>query len=298
MVRYIFKKFGLGLTVFLLGCGVPVQFADSEGAQNCTQAQIQVNIAKFKDGKNYHDGSTSPAFNAVVECGSESIKPLIQLLSDRKAAVEVRRKSAGALLRIGNKVSEADVQAVVAVVADKTDNPEVRRDAAVALLPIGNISESHVKAVIAVVSDKTDNPGVRSNAGYALWNLGKASESDIKALVAVVADKTDNPGVRRDAADALGWIGKASESDVKAVVAVVANKTDNPEVRSKAVYALERIAFNLVQEKNNLSTEQLEKVIQPLTQALEAATSFEPYQQQIDNFRSHVQALKEERQSR
>jgi len=77
MTRCIYQKVSVALKISLLSCSLPLLLSSTASSQeqNCTQAQIQANIAKFKDSNKY---ILEDAVAAVAKCEAEAVKALIE----------------------------------------------------------------------------------------------------------------------------------------------------------------------------------------------------------------------------
>lgn len=128
MSRRIYLKMSVALRVSLLGCSLPLLFISPawSQSQNCSQAQIKANIAKFKDG---NESVIRQAVFDVSNCQSESVKPLIEALKDK--SVNVRSQAAYALVSIGESAKEAVPLLIKTLEQDK--EAWIRRIAADAL---------------------------------------------------------------------------------------------------------------------------------------------------------------------
>jgi hypothetical protein len=263
MARYILKQINLRLAVLLLSCWMPVLNVGLAQAQDqCSEAQIKANIAKFKGGKYYGAFFLAPVYDPVVKCQSKSIQPLIEVIRSKKANAEVRYKAANALGNsgIGSESSESDVKALVAVVADKQDDARIRVRAADALGNIDEDSELAIKALVAVVADTSDHP-----------KLDEGTQGTIHF-------KTTNIGV---VVDTLNHV-----------------RVYEGTVRFNVTNILEKIAFTLQKQKDQLSTEKLEKLVPEFEKALKVLEEEQDFKDTAENLRSYVTILKEEKQSR
>ena len=77
MTRCIYQKVSVALKISLLSCSLPLLLSSTASSQeqNCTQAQIQANIAKFKGSDQY---ILEDAVAAVAKCEAEAVKALIE----------------------------------------------------------------------------------------------------------------------------------------------------------------------------------------------------------------------------
>lgn len=104
MTRCIYQKVSLALKISLLSCSLPLLLSSTASSQeqNCTQAQIQANIKKFKSSD---QGIKNDAVTAVAKCKAEAVKPLIAALTNTDA--KIRSRAASALGRIGESAKSA-----------------------------------------------------------------------------------------------------------------------------------------------------------------------------------------------
>jgi HEAT repeat protein len=169
MTRCIYKKVFVAFKILLIGCSLPLLLSSTalSQEQNCTQAQIQANISKFKDT---NQSVSQAAVHAVVKCQSESIKPLIEALNDQSD--EVRENTAKALMEIGS-AEEAVPQLILSLQQDKSF--AVRMYVALAFAAMGESAKEAVPQLILSLQQDPDS-GVRSAIASTLRVLGVATQ--------------------------------------------------------------------------------------------------------------------------
>ncbi len=233
MTRCIYQKVSVALKISLLSCSLPLLLSSvaSSQEQNCSQAQIQANLEKFKSSdQDIHNDAVA----AVTKCKAEAVKPLIAALTNTDA--KIRSSAASALGYIGESAKSAVPQLIETLKLDQ--EPEVRGGAAYALGYIGESAKSAVPQLIeSLKQDKS--AGARGGAAIALGNIGESAKSAVPQLIeSLKQDKS--AGVRGGAASALGSIGESAKEVVPQLIESL--KLDQePEVRGGAAFALGNI---------------------------------------------------------
>jgi HEAT repeat protein len=175
--------------------------------------------------------------NAIYILGEiksyETVKPLIEMLTDESDDADVRRSVVYAL---GEIKSYEAVKPIIDVLTNKCDDVDVRRSVVYALGKIK--SYEAVKPLIDVLTDESDDVDVRRSVVYALGEI--KSYKAVKPLIDVLTDESDDVDVRRSVVYALGEIRHYEA--VKPLIEVLTDKRD--DVRRDAADALGKIHSN------------------------------------------------------
>ncbi|WP_256874803.1 HEAT repeat domain-containing protein [Nostoc sp. C057] len=131
MAQDISHKFTLCFKVSLFGFFLPLLLSSSIRSEECTQADIKVQIEKFK-----------AANDTVVKCGENAISSLAEALSNSDAAT--RTNAASALGKIG-WVAQDTVPDIVETLGDGDEN--VRRNSVRALIAIGRSAQQQANTI-------------------------------------------------------------------------------------------------------------------------------------------------------
>ncbi|MEO8893826.1 MAG: HEAT repeat domain-containing protein [Coleofasciculaceae cyanobacterium] len=183
-----------------------------ERQQNCTQAQIQANIDKFKSS----DYSvTMTAINAVANCKSLSVKPLIEALNAQSA--QVRRNAVKALGDIGAE-DKAKPQLIQSLIAKFKDSNESVRETAIHVVVV-KYQPEWIKPLIEALNNQSD--GIRENAAKALAQI--ASNPEIVPTEAIPQliqslQQDNNSSVRMYAAMAIAAIGESAKAAIPQLI--------------------------------------------------------------------------------
>ncbi|MHC5746725.1 MAG: NACHT domain-containing protein [Nostoc sp.] len=131
MAQDISHKFTLCFKVSFFGFFLPLLLSSSIRSEECTQADIKVQIEKFK-----------AANDTVVKCGENAISSLAEALSNSDAAT--RTNAASALGKIGWVAQDA-VPDIVETLGDGDEN--VRRNSVRALIAIGRSAQQQANTI-------------------------------------------------------------------------------------------------------------------------------------------------------
>lgn len=176
-----------------------------ERQQNCTQAQIQANIDKFKSS----DYSvTMTAINAVANCKSLSVKPLIEALNAQSA--QVRRNAVKALGDIGAE-DKAKPQLIQSLIAKFKDSNESVRETAIHVVVV-KYQPEWIKPLIEALNNQSD--GIRENAAKALAQIASNQNTvPTEAIPQLIQSlqQDNNSSVRMYAAMAIAAIGESAK---------------------------------------------------------------------------------------
>jgi len=214
MSRHIYKKTSVALKISLLSCSLPLllsspALSQSENfSQNCSQAQIKANIAKFRDSNKYVSQS---AAHAVVKCQPESMKPLIEAPNDQSD--DVRENAAKALGKIGSaeeavpQLIQAVPQLIQSLKQDK--NFSVRMYVALTIAAMGKSAKEAIPQLILSVQ-QDENFAVRAYAAGAFIYMGESGKAAIPQLIQSLQQDPDS-SVRAVAASTLRVLGVATQ---------------------------------------------------------------------------------------
>jgi HEAT repeat protein len=176
------------------------------------------------------------AFGAAADFGGPPEAILVEVLTNRGEAVEMRSCAAAALTNV-MPISEVALSALLIVLGDTDDEAEVRAGAATALGHARDAPDAVLPALADALSD--DEELVRASAALALaWgDVEPSADATLDALVEVLDD--DEPVVRCFAAGALGRIGPSAEAAVPQLAEAL--EDDQEFVRAAAAQALGEI---------------------------------------------------------
>ncbi|MGC1395618.1 MAG: HEAT repeat domain-containing protein [Coleofasciculaceae cyanobacterium] len=183
-----------------------------ERQQNCTQAQIQANIDKFKSS----DYSvTMTAINAVANCKSESLKLLIEALNNQSA--QVRENAVKALGDISAE-DKAEPQIIQSIIAKFKDSNRSVRGTAVHVVVV-KYQPAFIKPLIEALNNQSDL--VRENAARALGQI--ASNKKIVPTEAITQliqslKQDNNSSVRMYAAMTIAATGESAKAAIPQLI--------------------------------------------------------------------------------
>ena len=147
-----------------------------------------------------HDLVKKVIVQALVELGTKSAQPLIELLKDKKQIPKTREYAACAL---GGIKSADSVQALIEVLQDeKSSTVKYQIVKALAGIKVRGLEPIFIK----LLKNKSEEPLVRVWSAHALGELGANSEYALSPLFNALEEK--NIDVRCAAVNALSTIGK------------------------------------------------------------------------------------------
>lgn len=163
----IFGINNLALKLFIISFSFIVVFNRSVWGQNaCTEEVIKANIKQLEE-------------QAVIECGSKSVKLLVAALKQKDADLEVRKSAAYLLGEIGSEVEDVELES----------------------------NEAAINTLIDVLKQKDADPALRNNVAAALGSNWVNSKEVVDALIFVLQQKETHPSVHITAASILEKIG-------------------------------------------------------------------------------------------
>jgi len=144
---------------------------------------------------------------AIKKLGKEAIPQLLDIIANKEYKV-VFRKMAFELIRdIGPSAGEVNL--LIRIMKDKTDDPLIRGEAAWALGLTGSVEV--VDSLIEILSDKTEDLRLRKLSATSLGLIGDTRAEDL--LIFTALDKNENSKVRTASINALGHIKTSKAVD-------------------------------------------------------------------------------------
>lgn len=183
-----------------------------EQQQNCTQAQIQANIDKFKSSDH---SVTMTAINAVVSCKSESLKLLIEASNDQSA--QVRKNAIKALGDIA-AVYKAEPQIIQSLIAKFKDRNQSVRETAIHVVVV-KYQPAFIKPLIEALNNQSDH--IRENAAKALVQIASNQNTiPTEAIYQLIKSlqQDNNSSVRMYAAMAIAAIGESAKAAIPQLI--------------------------------------------------------------------------------
>jgi HEAT repeat protein len=177
--------------------------------------------------------------NALAQCGSLAVPPLVAMLKDPKQ--EVRRGAIRTLNLIGLEAKPA-VQPLIQVLLDLNNRVEVRASAAYALGNIRPQNKNTISVLLNVLKQDT-NDDVRAAVAYALGQNKATDREVVLELTKVLGSTGEDTTIRRFAARALGEIAEENRTSVQALAVptllkVIQNQDQDTIILAESAYAL------------------------------------------------------------
>ena len=196
-------------------------------------------IQALEDNDNSVRLQAARALKMVGPGASAAVPRLTQLLSDRKADVDLRWTAAMALSFIG-KGAESAVPDLLHMLEEK--DPILRNGAANSLGLLGRNHKDVVPALIRALNTK-DVTALAAAAG-ALADLGKEPERCVAAVLNALKGAEPGEGAyapRRCLVNALGRFGTAARTAIPTIAEIAGNDAEDRGTRRRAILALEAV---------------------------------------------------------
>lgn len=249
------------------------------------KAAVPALIMALKDEKELVRYYAAETLGKIGADASDALPALITASKDKVAWVRVNAVEALVNLR-----QEPKLILPVLIEALQDEDGTVRIFAAEGLGKIGKAAKPATAALNRLLTNKYI--GVAVEAAEALAKIGEANKASVNVLVSVLQNYKENSLLRSRASWALGISGQVAVSSIPNLTEALRDK--DVFIWSSAANSLLKISQSFQPNLNQLSTQQLNKIISGLEQVLKIS-GYEKFILSAQDINVTLEAMKKER---